>query len=219
MNISSTPSGFRITSRFGDLEPFRLKPHTGIDVSMPSGTPLQSAADGIVDRVVDYGSENIGQGIIIRLKDGSQAIYGHMSEIDVKVGQHVNAGDVIGLSGNTGYSTGPHLHFGMMKGGEYIDPLENTLDPNKGILWRVVESGIEHGKESVRQGAESMTKEIAAGILDALGGLILDMSYGVALVGSGLCIVFKVAGWDGGYKWAGILVVAYVFIRYLLGGL
>jgi hypothetical protein len=215
MNVAYTPGGFKITSLFRSKEPFRTKPHTGVDIAMPEGTPLKSVDQGVVERVLN--DESIGKGVVIRLEDGKKAIYGHMSEVQVEPGHIVNVGEVIGLSGNTGNSTGPHLHFGMMQDGKYIDPMEGTLDPHKGILWRVVESGIEHGKESVRLGAENMTKEIVAGIMDALRDTVLDMSYAIALIGGGLCIVFKVAGWDGGYKWAGMLAVAFVFIRYLLG--
>jgi murein DD-endopeptidase MepM/ murein hydrolase activator NlpD len=214
MNMSHTPGGFRITSKFGAQEPFRTKPHTGVDISMPEGTPLESIDQGVVERILD--NDSIGKGVIIRLEDGKEAIYGHMSEVQVEPGHIVDAGEVIGLSGNTGHSTGPHLHLGMKDHGNYIDPL-GDLDPHKGILWRVIENGVESGKEGVREGAESLTHEIIAGIFDALKDTVIDMSYAIALIGGGLCIVFKVAGWDGGYKWSGILSVAFVFIRYLLG--
>lgn len=216
LNQDMLPTTYKITSRFGSKESFRDKPHTGVDISMPEGTPLKAADQGVVERILNDDS-GIGNGVVIRLNDGKEVIYGHMSEVKVDPGEIINTGDLIGLSGNTGFSTGPHLHFGMLENGKYIDPMQGTLDPHKGILWRVVEKGIEQGKESVREGAESMTKEIAAGIMDALKDLAVDMAYSVALVGGGLCIIFKVAGWDNGYKWAGILSVAFVFIRYLLG--
>jgi hypothetical protein len=113
---------YRISSRFLEQEPFRTHPHTGIDFVMPQGTPLRSIKDGIVERVVDFGSSNIGKGVFIKWQDGKTAIYGHLSKITVKQGDIVQAGDLIGYSGNTGYSTGAHLHFGVKEGGEYIDP-------------------------------------------------------------------------------------------------
>lgn len=112
----------RITSRFGEISSVHPKPHTGIDIAMPEGTPLKSITEGVVQRVVDYGSENIGKGVIVQLADGKTAIYGHLSDIKVKAGQIVKEGDLLGLSGNTGRSTGPHLHFGMKENGQLIDP-------------------------------------------------------------------------------------------------
>lgn len=113
---------YRITSRFLEQEPFRTRPHTGIDFAMPENTPLRSIKDGIVERVVDFGSSNIGKGIFIKWQDGKTAIYGHLSKITVKQGDIVKAGDLIGYSGNTGHSTGAHLHFAIKEGGRFIDP-------------------------------------------------------------------------------------------------
>ena len=113
---------FRVTSPYGAWEEIREHPHTGIDLAMPEGTPLRSIADAVVERVVDYGSYNIGKGVILRLPDGKEVIYGHMSKVTVYPGQHVSGGQLIGYSGNTGHSTGPHLHFGMKEDGHFIDP-------------------------------------------------------------------------------------------------
>lgn len=113
----------RITSKFGEVSRIHQTPHTGIDFGVPEGTPLKSIGDAVVKRVVDYNNENIGKGVIIRLSDGKEAIYGHLSDNSiVKVGQKLHEGDIIGLSGNTGHSTGPHLHFGLKEHGEFIDP-------------------------------------------------------------------------------------------------
>lgn len=112
----------RITSKFGEISKVHPRPHTGIDLAYPEGTPLQSIGNAVVDRIVDYGNENVGKGVILRLADGKEVIYGHLSEIKVKVGQMVSDGQIIGLSGNTGHSTGPHLHLGLKENGQFIDP-------------------------------------------------------------------------------------------------
>jgi hypothetical protein len=219
---------FRMSSKFGSLEEIRDHPHNGIDLAMPEGTTLRSIADGVIERITDYGSESIGKGVIIKLEDGSRAIYGHMSDIDVKVGEAIKAGEVIGLSGNTGHSTGAHLHFGLWKNGEYIDPtpMADTLanisgDVGNGLFTLTTPLGdymIDNVKSTVREKSEEMTREIALGILDGLRDILVDAAFAIVLVGGGLCIIFKVAGWDDGYKWAGILSVAYVLIKFLLGG-
>jgi hypothetical protein len=111
-----------ITSRYGEVSNLHPAGHTGIDLGISEGTPLRSLFDGVVERVVDYGAENIGKGVIVRFADGSQGIYGHMSRIIVKEGQQISEGDKLGLSGNTGFSTGPHLHFGLKEDGSFVDP-------------------------------------------------------------------------------------------------
>lgn len=116
---------YKITSPFGSLESFRNKPHSGVDFSMPNGTPLKSIRDGVVERVTNDG--DIGNGIIIKFNDGNTGIYGHLSDIAVKKGQSIHAGDLIGHSGNSGHVVGVnggyHLHLGIKNGeGMFVDP-------------------------------------------------------------------------------------------------
>lgn len=128
---------YRITSRFLEKEPFRSHPHTGYDFAMPEGTPIRSIKDGIV-HLADYGNQNAGKTIFVQWEDGKTAIYGHLSKFAVKEGQYVKAGDLIGYSGNTGHSTGSHLHFGLKgENGQFIDPspyidlIQNMNNPHK----------------------------------------------------------------------------------------
>ncbi len=100
--------------------------HYAIDIPVLQGTTVLSAADGIVKDVVDHG---IGYNFITVDHGGYATVYGHMSRFSVRVGQHVRAGDVLGLSGGMpglpggGSSTGPHLHFGLYIKGVPVDPL------------------------------------------------------------------------------------------------
>ncbi|PGT89239.1 M23 family metallopeptidase [Bacillus sp. AFS040349] len=125
----------RITSKYGEVSQLHPTGHKGVDIALNEGTPLRSVSDGIVQRVVDLGNENIGKGVIVQLEDGKQAIYGHMSNISVKEGQLIHKGEVIGLSGNTGHSTGPHLHFGMKENGDFIDPTPVVDQTVNQSLW------------------------------------------------------------------------------------
>ena len=111
-DIGAFSSGFGM--RWGRM-------HEGIDLAGPYGSNVRAVTDAVV---VEAGQES-GYGTIIRLThfDGTQSVYGHLSQILVQVGQHVSAGDVIGLEGNTGHSTGPHLHFEIRIGGVAIDPI------------------------------------------------------------------------------------------------
>jgi hypothetical protein len=133
-----------ITSRYGEIDKFHPNGHTGIDFSMNEGTPLKSVLDGVVQKVVDYGSENIGKGVLVQFSDGTTGIYGHMSHILVREGQKVSEGQPLGFSGNTGFSTGPHLHFGLKENGHFIDPtpLAEKVADNTGSVWqRFLENG------------------------------------------------------------------------------
>lgn len=111
----------RITSTFGTRkDPFtgRNKFHCGIDVSARVGTPIRAAAPG---RVIFSGWKNgYGRVVIIRHRNGYITVYAHNSKNSVRVGEFVNAGNVLALSGKSGAATGGHLHFEIRK---YVNPL------------------------------------------------------------------------------------------------
>lgn len=111
------PALGRISSKFGIRHG---RAHQGVDIAISTGTPLYATFDGkvrIAQRLGGYGNL-----VVIRHDNGLETFYGHMSRIDVKVDDIVHAGDVIGLSGNTGHSTGPHLHYEVRYHGLSLDP-------------------------------------------------------------------------------------------------
>lgn len=94
--------------------------HNGIDIGVPTGTPVKAALSGRIVGVGDNGRYAYGKWIAIDHGDkGVTTLYGHLSLQKVKVGQDIATGDVIGYSGNTGYSTGPHLHFTIFASSTY----------------------------------------------------------------------------------------------------
>ncbi len=110
--------GYRFTSPFG----YRWgRLHAGIDLAGPVGLDIHAPADGVV---TEAGWEN-GYGQVIKLRHdfGVSTVYGHLSKIRVSVGQKVSRGQVIGDTGNTGRSTGPHLHYEIRVGGSPINPM------------------------------------------------------------------------------------------------
>lgn len=111
---------FVVTQRFGEkiTDPAG---HTGIDYALYLGTPVLAAADGQVTRVSHLQS-GYGTHVVIEHEDGLETIYAHLSHVSVGVGVRVLAGQIIGLSGNSGRSTGPHLHFEVRRDGKAIDP-------------------------------------------------------------------------------------------------
>ncbi|KUJ68632.1 peptidase [Streptomyces albus subsp. albus] len=98
--------------------------HTGIDFHAGLGTPVHAVGSGTVVEAGPGGA--YGNNIVIKMNDGTYTQYGHLSSINVSVGQTVTPGQQIALSGNTGNTTGPHLHFEARTGPEYgsdIDPV------------------------------------------------------------------------------------------------
>jgi len=126
-SIRGIPLGYpvygRITSHIG----WRKNPfgggyefHSGIDIYAPHGSKVRATADGVVVLAGWYG--DYGKTVIIRHPSGYLTLYAHLSQIDVKEGQRVKAGDVVGRVGSTGRSTGPHLHYEVIKNNRPIDP-------------------------------------------------------------------------------------------------
>lgn len=114
----------RLTSPFGyRRDPFtgRKSFHTGIDIAAPRGTPIKLTLDGKVS-YTGY-SAVYGNYVIVTHSGGYQSMYGHMHTIKVKRGQILSQGGIIGTVGNTGRSTGPHVHFSIYKNGKLINPL------------------------------------------------------------------------------------------------
>lgn len=97
-----------------DCDPYCYDGHSGLDYGMVVGTPLFAAANGTIIKTMQL-STGYGIHVVIKHDNNYHTLYAHMSEISVRVGQTVKAGDIIGLSGNTGNSSGPHLHFGVYR--------------------------------------------------------------------------------------------------------
>jgi murein DD-endopeptidase MepM/ murein hydrolase activator NlpD len=98
------------------------KPHGGVDYGVDPGTPVYAVRDGVAQDTY-YDSNGFGNYGKVQHEDGKVSYYGHLNSINIHGGQKVNAGDLIGYSGNTGNSTGPHLHFEVRDAGNSIDPL------------------------------------------------------------------------------------------------
>lgn len=122
------PSSTRITSYFGYRTPdggYVNANHKGIDIGATTGTPAVAAASGVV--IISRYSNSAGNWVVISHGNGLYTMYMHGSKLCVTEGQSVNAGDTVLLVGSTGWSTGPHLHFGVGVGGYTsayaVDPL------------------------------------------------------------------------------------------------
>lgn len=115
---------YRVSSRFG----WRQHPiggdirlHNGIDLPQPAGTPVFATADGVV-KWISWQPNGLGLAVYLEHPTGYQSIYGHLSAYSVRKGDRVQQGTLIGKVGNTGRSTGPHLHYTILYLGKPVDP-------------------------------------------------------------------------------------------------
>jgi len=123
------PVDFHDLRRIGSLFGYRTDPfykvikfHEGIDFTAAIGTPIYATGDGVVEKA-EYNNGGYGNEIMINHGYSYETRYAHLSKIKVKVGQHVKRGEIIGLMGNTGKSTAPHLHYEVIKAGVSLNPI------------------------------------------------------------------------------------------------
>ena len=117
------PVSGKISGRFGSRRVINgqpRKPHSGEDIAAPKGTPVIAMNDGMVRLTADHFFS--GKGVIVDHGLGLFSMYFHLSSVDVKHGQVVKKGQVIGKVGSTGRATGPHLHWGVRLNGSRVDP-------------------------------------------------------------------------------------------------
>ncbi len=108
-----------LTQHYGEVTRYRGRllyggrPHNGLDIGVPIGTPVYAAEDGEIMGVDNNGRVQYGKYILIKHENNLATLYAHLARQVVRKGEAVRRGQLIGYSGNTGYSTGPHLHFGL----------------------------------------------------------------------------------------------------------
>lgn len=123
-------SRVRVTSQFNPSRRHpvtgRVRPHNGVDFGMPVGSLVSAPSDGVVDKAGF--SRTAGYFIVLRHSSTVSTVYMHLSKLSVRPGQRVKQGAVIARSGNTGISTGPHLHYEVRIGGRAVNPLRVKLD-------------------------------------------------------------------------------------------
>jgi murein DD-endopeptidase MepM/ murein hydrolase activator NlpD len=94
--------------------------HSGLDISTPPGTPVACPAPGKV--VLAGGGGDYGRHVVVQHANGVRSLYGHLSKVEVRAGQSVEKGQLLGLTGSTGRSTGPHLHYELRVAGKSVNP-------------------------------------------------------------------------------------------------
>jgi murein DD-endopeptidase MepM/ murein hydrolase activator NlpD len=159
-----------ITSQFSGSRRHPLlkivRPHLGVDFAAPTGTPVRAVAGGTVVTRGRYGQ--LGQTVRIEHSDGLTSTYGHLSRIAGRLeeGDAVERGQVIGYVGASGLATGPHLHFAIERGGEYVDPIALTGAAGGGVP--------ERARRSFDRVSRTVMRELA-GLPVAGGPLTVSM--------------------------------------------
>ena len=138
-----------LTASYGmRIHPFykTLQSHQGVDYTIPEGSRVFATADGTVREVAQRNSTS-GQTVVIDHGNGYETSYNHLSKIDVRKGQQVRRGDIIALSGDTGLSLAPHLHYEVRYNGMRVDPIHYffmELSPTEyQRLMRIAQSGMQ----------------------------------------------------------------------------
>ncbi len=126
----------RLVSGFG----YRIHPiyktmrmHSGVDFTAPTGTPIYATGNGVIE-TAEMNRHGYGRMVVIDHGYGYETLYAHMSQIKVRPGQKVKRGEIIGLVGNTGVSTAPHLHYEVIRNGRKVNPVNyfyNDLTPEE----------------------------------------------------------------------------------------
>lgn len=120
IKLATKPVSGTITSRYGASSRIRKSNHTGLDIATTTGTPIKVVANGTVTNAKYSGA--YGNLVKVNHGNGIETWYAHTSKMYVKVGQKVNAGDIIAAVGSTGNSTGSHLHFEIRINGKHVNP-------------------------------------------------------------------------------------------------
>lgn len=236
--IQPFTGSYALTQGFGPTD-YELEPagngyphfHNGLDYALPMNTQLYAAGSGIVTKA---GKDTTGFGnrIEIDIGNGLSILYGHLESIGVTVGQRVTAGQKIGLSGRSGNSSGPHLHFSLLKDGQFIqptpfvgEPMGPVATPGGGGLWGDITGAfgsVVNGVTSIPGTIVGTAGGVAGGAVDTVGkvgGAITDLPGAIAsgitngFVGAVNAIGSTIAA-GAGNVWAAIR--KYVFIAALL---
>lgn len=127
-------ASYRISDLYGErIDPFTKKKamHLGIDIACAQGTPILAANGGYVIRSENSGANSYGEVIFILHSDGMTTLYAHCSKRIVNKGDTVTQGQIIGYVGSTGKSTGPHLHYSVLRGSTFVNPVPDYIPVSK----------------------------------------------------------------------------------------
>lgn len=211
-------NGVPITTQFHQIDSIHHMPHQGIDLALPLNTPVPSVGDGVITSVTNEGNQSFGLAVHEHLNDGTDVIYGHLNNANVQLGQVMHQGDVVGLSGNTGHSTGAHLHLQTMHNGVAFDPTQyfqrisdTTEIVHQKYPWWNFYDNI---REGIVDGVTSLGMHVWNGFIDGIGILLPSL----ACVGILWWICSFIPWSDKAPKLTGTSLLLYMFYVLIRGG-
>jgi hypothetical protein len=164
-------NGFPISAPYGSIDRAHILPHKGIDFAVPLNTPIESIGNGVITQISDEGAHSFGKAVHMRLDDGTDVVYGHLSQFKTHVGDKVSRGDVIGMSGNTGDSTGPHVHIQTMVNGRSVDPTPYINGQGREWKWWEV---VAHPVDYIK----SVLADLEHALLDSVDKIAIILVFG-----------------------------------------
>jgi hypothetical protein len=196
--IDPGPQGNNWTGAYGERRPYGI--HDGVDIAMAIGTPLKAVMDGVVSYAGSgSGGRSRGLYITIEHENGYRTLYAHLSKFFVKKGDAVTKGQLVALSGNSGFSTGPHLHFSLYKNGSHINPGQFV----NGDLYGGAGVSVPQGGYSGSAGEQNISSGMTAGISTSNFASVINKfmsggSSGISLGSSAMSILGSVLSGGAG---------------------
>jgi len=196
--IDPGPQANSWTGAYGERRPYGI--HDGIDIAMAVGTPLKAVMDGVVSYAGEgSGGRSRGLYITIEHENGYRTLYAHLSKFYVKKGDAVKKGQLVALSGNSGFSTGPHLHFSLYKNGSHINPGQFV----NGDLYGGAGVSVPQGGSPGSAGEQNISSGMTAGISSSnfasvINSFMSGSSSGISLGSSAMSILGSVLGGASG---------------------
>jgi len=160
--LRTTPNGFPLSSRQAISSSFgarqhpilqRVRQHDGVDFSVKLGTPVYATANGMVITAVTQNASGFGRQVVLEHAWGFSSRFAHLNRVMVKPGEHIRKGALLGYSGNSGSSSGPHLHYEVHYKGKALDPtnfihwsdksFESIFSKEPGVPWAYLRKKIQ----------------------------------------------------------------------------
>lgn len=210
-------NGIIVSAGYGAINSVHTTPHKGIDLILNEGTPLNAVQDGVIVAVNEAGK--LGKYVILQLQDGKEVIYGHLSKFgNIKPGDIVQQGETIAFSGNTGFSTGPHLHLQVMDHGHTIDPtpfakLLTVKTSSPSAFQSIKDIGAFFADMKQNGIFHAITGSTLGEWLTGIARFIIDSSVEIGLVAAIIFVILGMCGATRARKWLYWTVIITIILQ------
>lgn len=191
---------WKVTTDFGAVDSSHKAPHQGIDVAAPMDSPIHALSGGVVDQVTR--DKGFGNAVWIKEPDGYRIVYAHLDKVKAYAGERIHKDDVIGLSGRTGESTGPHLHVGVLaSNGKWVNP-DDYFSPWHNWLHLSSNRVKEAETDAFVGKLEHMIESVVSGLFQDFGEFALHQIAPVAFLICAVSFLGIIVGMVRPRRWA-----------------